>query len=386
VIRFDLPLIFLVPYLFLLGAVIGSFLNVCIYRLPNSERLSEQIRGLWSPPSHCPRCGRRLLRRDNLPVLGWLLLRGRCRFCKTRISPRYPLIEAANGLLFIIMFFAEVPTGWNATLRDSCLFTPLGPQGDPASTLFSPIMVAFLRWAYHMVLVESLVVASFIDLDLRIIPDGATLPAMAAGVLGGLVFGCVYIVPVWYQDVGVLEEISSLLGGRFASLLSSKPVPGWITLHPHLHGLAVSVAGLVVGGGTVWMVRIIGEWVLKREAMGFGDVILMATGTEVGLCIEAYEKLTAEGVKARVVSMPSWEIFERQDTAYKQSVLPSSVTARVSVEMAATFGWERYVGLKGQKVGMHRFGASAPLKDLLKFFGFTVEAVVAAARKAITEK
>jgi transketolase len=129
-----------------------------------------------------------------------------------------------------------------------------------------------------------------------------------------------------------------------------------------------------------------GAYVLADAAGGKPEVILMGTGSEVSLCVEAYEKLKAEGVQARVVSMPSWEIFERQNTAYKESVLPSSVTARVSVEMAATFGWERYVGLKGQKIGMHRFGASAPLKDLLKFFGFTVEAVVAAARKAMTEK
>jgi transketolase len=129
-----------------------------------------------------------------------------------------------------------------------------------------------------------------------------------------------------------------------------------------------------------------GAYVLADASGGKPEVILLGTGSEVSLCVEAYEKLKAEGVQARVVSMPSWEIFERQDTAYKQSVLPASVTARVSVEMAATFGWERYVGLKGQKVGMHRFGASAPLKDLLKFFGFTVEAVVAAARQAITEK
>ncbi|HXP40469.1 MAG TPA: transketolase [Candidatus Acidoferrales bacterium] len=129
-----------------------------------------------------------------------------------------------------------------------------------------------------------------------------------------------------------------------------------------------------------------GAYVLADASGGKPEVILLGTGSEVSLCVEAYEKLKAEGVQARVVSMPSWEIFERQDTAYKQSVLPASVTARVSVEMAATFGWERYVGLRGQKVGMHRFGASAPLKDLLKFFGFTVEAVVAAARKAITEE
>jgi len=129
-----------------------------------------------------------------------------------------------------------------------------------------------------------------------------------------------------------------------------------------------------------------GAYILADAPGGKPDVILMGTGSEVSLCVDAYEKLNAEGIKARVVSMPSWEIFDRQDTDYKESVLPSAVTARVSVEMASTFGWERYVGLKGRKIGMHRFGASAPLQDLLKFFGFTVEAVVAEARKAVTEK
>ncbi|MGB8730283.1 MAG: transketolase [Candidatus Sulfotelmatobacter sp.] len=129
-----------------------------------------------------------------------------------------------------------------------------------------------------------------------------------------------------------------------------------------------------------------GAYILADAPGGKPDVILMGTGSEVSLCIEAYEKLKAEGIHARVVSMPSWEIFEKQDAAYKESVLPASVTARVSVEMAATFGWERYVGLKGRKVGMYRFGASAPLKDLLKFFGFTVDVVVEEARKAIAQK
>ena len=128
-----------------------------------------------------------------------------------------------------------------------------------------------------------------------------------------------------------------------------------------------------------------GAYVLADTPGGKPDVILLSTGSEVSLCVEAYEKLKTEGIKPRVVSMPSWEIFERQDAAYKESVLPSSVTARVSVEMAATLGWERYVGLKGRKVGMHRFGASAPLKDLLKYFGFTVDKVVAEARQAIAE-
>jgi transketolase len=128
-----------------------------------------------------------------------------------------------------------------------------------------------------------------------------------------------------------------------------------------------------------------GAYVLADAPGGAPDVILMGTGSEVALCVDAYQKLQTEGIRARVVSMPSWEIFEQQDSVYKESVLPAKVTARVSVEMASTFGWERYVGPKGRMIGMHRFGASAPLKDLLKYFGFTVDAVVAQARQAVTE-
>ena len=126
-----------------------------------------------------------------------------------------------------------------------------------------------------------------------------------------------------------------------------------------------------------------GAYVLADAEGGKPDVILMATGSEVHLCVEAYEKLKADGVKARVVSMPSWELFESQDAAYKESVFPASVTARVSVEMAATFGWERYVGPKGRIIGMHTFGASAPIKDLLKKFGFETENVVATAKQVL---
>jgi transketolase len=127
-----------------------------------------------------------------------------------------------------------------------------------------------------------------------------------------------------------------------------------------------------------------GAYVLS-DAPGGGkpDVILIGTGTELNLCVAAQEKLAVEGVKARVVSIPSFELFEQQDAAYKERVLPAAVTARVSVEMASTFGWDRYTGPKGRIVGMRSFGSSAPLKDLLKKFGFTVENVVAAAKESM---
>ena len=106
----------------------------------------------------------------------------------------------------------------------------------------------------------------------------------------------------------------------------------------------------------------------------------MASGSEVSLCVDAYEQLKTEGIKARVVSMPSWELFERQSQEYRDSVVPPDVRARVSVEQASTLGWERYVGPTGQSIGMRTFGASAPLKELQKKFGFTPENVVAAAK------
>ena len=126
-----------------------------------------------------------------------------------------------------------------------------------------------------------------------------------------------------------------------------------------------------------------GAYVLADSEGGDPEVLLLGTGSEISLCVEAYERLKADGVRARVVSMPSWEIFEHQDDAYSDSVLPPGVTARVSVEQASTFGWARYVGLTGHSVGMRTFGASAPLKELQKKFGFTVDAVVDAAKEQI---
>jgi transketolase len=129
-----------------------------------------------------------------------------------------------------------------------------------------------------------------------------------------------------------------------------------------------------------------GAYILADAPNGQPDVLLLATGSEVSLCIEAYEKLAAEGIKARVVSMPSWEMFEyycSKHPDYRETVLPAAVTARVSVEQASTFGWERYIGTSGQALGMKTFGASAPLKELQKKFGFTVERVVEAARQQL---
>jgi len=129
-----------------------------------------------------------------------------------------------------------------------------------------------------------------------------------------------------------------------------------------------------------------GGYTLADPPSGDPEVLLLATGSEVSLCVAAHELLVKEGVRSRVVSMPSWELFDRQDQAYKETVLPSSVRARVSVEQGSTLGWERYVGSSGRAIGMRTFGASAPLKELQKKFGFEPGNVVSAAREQLTRR
>jgi transketolase len=129
-----------------------------------------------------------------------------------------------------------------------------------------------------------------------------------------------------------------------------------------------------------------GAYILADPADGKPMVILIGTGSEVALCVDAYDALKQQGIPARVVSMPSWELFEQQEQAYRDRILPPDITARVSAEMGSVIGWDRYVGAAGAKVGMHTFGSSAPLKDLLTKFGFTAENVLAAAKDQIGKR
>jgi len=137
---------------------------------------------------------------------------------------------------------------------------------------------------------------------------------------------------------------------------------------PHLDRSNAKDAGVARGG-----------YILADAAGGAPDVILIGTGSEVALCVQAREKLAAHGVRARVVSLPSWELFEKQDAAYRESVLPTGVRKRVTVEAGATLGWSRFAGDEGVIIGLDRFGASAPGGELLQHFGFTADRVTAAA-------
>jgi transketolase len=169
------------------------------------------------------------------------------------------------------------------------------------------------------------------------------------------------VVEAWRVVVGLKHQPACLV-------LSRQPLP---TLDRQRYAPAAGVAR--------------GAYVLADADSGKPSVILIGTGSEIALCVEAYEALTREGVATRVVSMPSWELFEQQDQAYRDSVLPPDVSARVSVEQGSVIGWDRYVGMNGAKIGMHTFGSSAPIKDLLKKFGFTPDKVEAAAREQIAK-
>jgi transketolase len=167
------------------------------------------------------------------------------------------------------------------------------------------------------------------------------------------------VVEAWRVIVGLKHRPACLI-------LTRQPLP---TFDRTIYASAAGVAR--------------GAYVMADAKRGKPAVILIGTGSEVALCVEAYETLSKEGVAARLVSMPSWELFEQQDQAYRDSVLPPAVKARVTVEAGSVIGWDRYAGPDGARIGMHTFGASAPIKDVMKKFGFTREAVLAAARQQL---
>lgn len=190
----------IIVFLFILGTIVGSFMNVCIYRLPRKESIIK-------PASHCPSCGKALPWFDNIPVLSFLILRGRCRFCKGRISLRYVVVEILSGFICVLLF-----------LR------------------FGLTAKFFILWY----LACSLVVASFIDFRFHEIPDEITLPGIAIGLC---------LATLWPPLTGG--------SGNFSSFLDS-------------------LVGIIVGGGSIYIVGFLGEFIFKKEAMGGGDVKLMA--------------------------------------------------------------------------------------------------------------
>jgi transketolase len=167
------------------------------------------------------------------------------------------------------------------------------------------------------------------------------------------------VVEVWRVVIGLKNSPACLA-------LTRQPVP---TIDRNRYAPASGVAR--------------GGYVLADAPGSRIDVILIGTGSEVSLCLEAAELLSGQNIAARVVSLTSWELFDRQNEDYRESVLPKVIKARVAVEAASPRGWERYAGVDGAILGMYRFGASAPIKEVLKAFGFTADHVVEAAKAQI---
>lgn len=278
---FDLPRLFVLPFLFILGLCIGSFLNVCIHRFPSKLRLLDQLKALTSHGSGCPRCASAIKWRDNLPLIGWLLLLGKCRNCKRAISPRYPLVELLTGVLFVLLYQMEMPPDFWGRVGEGGLSNPDGPQN--ITTLNSVAVWLHIRYVMHTAMICCLIVATFIDFELRIIPDGCTVPMMLFAVIVSSVCGQTFIVPLWFQDASVAKTLHAISPDWLRPVLFSWDCLPFAMQHPHVHGFLVSIAGLIVGGGLVWMVRLAGFWVLHQEAMGFGDVVLMGMiGSVIG--------------------------------------------------------------------------------------------------------
>jgi len=211
-------------YAFLLGAVTGSFLNVCIHRLPRGFLLHR-------PPSHCVFCNEPIRWHDNIPIVSYLLLGRRCRFCGIRISPRYALVEGLTGLLFAYVT-------WRLAA---------GP------------LVDYPRLGIYVGLTMALLAASFVDIEFRIIPDEISIPGMLLAPLVSLAWPQLHEAP----EPFLVDSVARLLG------LTPE---AW----PHAYGLLASLIGMGVGAGVIQALGVVGRAIFRKEAMGFGDVKLMA--------------------------------------------------------------------------------------------------------------
>jgi leader peptidase (prepilin peptidase)/N-methyltransferase len=276
-------------FVILFGACVGSFLNVCIYRLPWEKSI------LW-PGSHCPRCLNPVRFYDNIPIVSWFVLRGRCRDCGESFSARYMLIEAFTAGLFVLVLWLSRPVG----------------------------MSGYFQYGVYMFLLSALIAATVIDLDLQIIPDSVTVPGIVVGLASGFVGGGLMAgfhllaVEAPARDPNLMADGAKLfraaailvgwglwvfaliwqvrwskvkpgaaelillaagfvfLAGHSAVLGLGLPAPALVATHPRVQGLATSLIGMLVGAGLIWVVRVMGAAVLRKEAMGFGDVTLMA--------------------------------------------------------------------------------------------------------------
>lgn len=282
-ISLDLPLPLVLGIIAVIGAFVGFFLNICIERFPRHERLADQLRSVLSRHSVCTRCSARASFSERLPIVGWFLGGGRCHSCQSRLSIELPIVEFATAALFVLVYWMEVPAGEGARITDTVLASREGPPGPEVAGLWAPVVWFHVRYALHMVMICGLIVATGIDRRYRIIPDGCTVPVTIVAIIASGIFGQLFITPIWFQDASMMKQLNPAMPEYLRPLFVPYQVTGFVQEYTRLHGLAVSLVGAAVGAGSVAAVRLIGGFVLKKEAMGQGDVILMGMiGSVVG--------------------------------------------------------------------------------------------------------
>jgi transketolase len=282
--------------------------------------------------------------------------------CKTRLT-----FDGAGD------FFADNPTGRNLHfgIREHAMAAVLNGMALVKVRAYGSTFLIFSDYAKPAIrlsaLMELPVIYVFTHDSIGVGEDGPTHQPIEQIASLRSIPGLIVLRPADAGEVVEAWKVIMKLHHQPAALILTRQVVPTIDRNKY-----ASAAGVARGA-----------YVLADALDGKTDVLLLASGSEVALCVEAYELLKGDGIRARVVSMPSWELFDDQPQEYRDQVLPPQVTARVSVEQASTFGWAKYVGATGHSIGMRSFGASAPLKDLVKKYGFTHEHIVTAAREQV---
>lgn len=261
----------------LLGCFVGRFLYSCVQEFPEHLKLKDQLLGAMARRAKCLRCDRKITGITRLPVIGVLFVGGRCRNCNARLRRSSTALELFTGFLFAAVYLVELPEGLTTTGLSNGLRSIEGPYGPEVITGgWSHIVWLHARYLLHLVMISGLIVATVIDFKFRIISDACTDPLVVVAVIACGAMGQLFVVPLWFQDASMMKTLGPLAPEFLQPVLVPWDARSFIQAYPLLHGLLVSIVGAVVGGGSVWVVRVIGEWVLKKEAMGLGDVYLMA--------------------------------------------------------------------------------------------------------------
>jgi leader peptidase (prepilin peptidase) / N-methyltransferase len=265
---FGLPPWIVLTLLFVAGACLARWINVCAERIPQRLRMADQFRVCTD------RIARQDLLRAGLPIVGPLTAAGRRVFGSRSRAVRAAFVELLNGGLLAALYWCEVPFDPAAEAAASSVAVPpeYAVHAFPGAG-WSPVALLNLRYLFHAILVQSLLAATLVDMEWKIIPAITTDPFTVFGVVVSFVVGGLQLLPVWFQEPMLVRAFL----GPESPFAAWPRVPDWIAAHPHWHGLAASLAGVAVGGGVVWIVRVVGHWTLGREAMGAGDVYLMMT-------------------------------------------------------------------------------------------------------------